>query len=643
MVACLYLLWGRWKARQLNTVLRKRLAEFVDNNARWAAGCVKEAVTLGSEFYSSRPASFQLMVRSAHYVGGELREPVTVGQACVMRLKRNGNTVLVVVTAQHVLDSCGSRLQLHGPLGFLNFDVKNFSPLYGMDIGFMVLSEDHRVRLGAAVAKPTAFGSSLPVRVTGLGRQTTGLLSHGSAFGVVVYTGSTIRGFSGAPYFENSRVFGIHTSGCSAKMENYGVSAVVIEASICLALFGLGVQKEDSEEYEAERIARHMAKHGEGNMVQGDQFGEYYTYEFDDGTVWTIEASTRDLAYDKFNSMKGHKQKREHKVARGVNQSRTFPDAVEGGVGSQTPLWWTFDDDVQVESSTTPEVRLSEYARLFEKGMDIPAGLPRPGKALITKGSTRYRATWVSDAACETPSWWTYENNVQVELAVDKEGLPTRDASQVRVTCTTQTDPILVGGCAHGTQVDRPGMANILVQTEVTGDVRASGMKPCQAERLTKWGEQEEVQPQAVVSPVVEFESAAQTDHFLGASASDPMRIPSLEPENALFLKDLVRSLRPFLDSTSKPVSCGPVRTPAQPSDPSESKWTALDARLSDQDKLLTSLMKKLDAAQQQPEKPKKTKKKEPKIGAWTQTVNQLLGKLKEHGYDIDSLKSSEV
>ncbi|APG75853.1 hypothetical protein 1 [Hubei sobemo-like virus 10] len=88
--------------------------------------------------------------------------------------------------------------------------------------------------------------SGLFVRVQAYGSQTMGLLEPSEAFGLCSYKGSTIKGFSGSPYYCGNNVFGMHIGGSS---ENLGFEAAY--------LYMLGKRNsEDTEDYLLKELER---------------------------------------------------------------------------------------------------------------------------------------------------------------------------------------------------------------------------------------------------------------------------------------------------------------------------------------------------------------------------------------------------
>lgn len=100
-----------------------------------------------------------------------------------------------------------------------------------VDLTWIELDQAQVSRLAASSAK---LALSVPakqwVRVISSGRMTFGHLEPIEAMGMLRYEGSTVRGFSGAPYHVNKLVYGVHV-GAGTK-QNFGFSASYLAALI---------------------------------------------------------------------------------------------------------------------------------------------------------------------------------------------------------------------------------------------------------------------------------------------------------------------------------------------------------------------------------------------------------------------------
>lgn len=108
--------------------------------------------------------------------------------------------------------------------------------------------------LGVATAKIPKSGcnDSMFAHVYSQGKRSVGMLSPHASFGMVVYRGSTARGFSGAPYYLGSYIYGVHL-GSSAL--NLGVDIQYIFV-LMLRNESPVDHKESTEDYAMEQIRK---------------------------------------------------------------------------------------------------------------------------------------------------------------------------------------------------------------------------------------------------------------------------------------------------------------------------------------------------------------------------------------------------
>lgn len=118
------------------------------------------------------------------------------------------------------------------------------------DVCYFMLDKSVWVRLGFQCAKVTGAPIS-PVAVTVVGPQgaSSGFVSRNSTPYILNYTGSTIPGYSGAPYVSNGSVIGIHAGETNGMNVGYGMGAIAMEISVL-------VYGEDFEDYVFEGTSR---------------------------------------------------------------------------------------------------------------------------------------------------------------------------------------------------------------------------------------------------------------------------------------------------------------------------------------------------------------------------------------------------
>lgn len=90
----------------------------------------------------------------------------------------------------------------------------------------------------AKLARGALFGAdSMQVEITNGVQRSVGPLVASKSFGSVIYSGSTIGGFSGAPYYSGRNILGMHTGAAAV---NYGYEAGFLAI--------MTVRKEDSQD-----------------------------------------------------------------------------------------------------------------------------------------------------------------------------------------------------------------------------------------------------------------------------------------------------------------------------------------------------------------------------------------------------------
>lgn len=119
--------------------------------------------------------------------------------------------------------------------------------------------------------------SGVSVKITAFGQQSMGLLEKSSIFGVCYYHGSTIKGFSGAPYYVGKKVYAMHFGASNLNM--------AFEAAyIYMVLAGLredtqdALEKQIIEDEEEFRWSRSPYDPDEARVEIG---GRYYSMSMD--------------------------------------------------------------------------------------------------------------------------------------------------------------------------------------------------------------------------------------------------------------------------------------------------------------------------------------------------------------------------
>lgn len=162
--------------------------------------------------------------------------------------------VLVVPTHVHTGADYGMLLKVDGKSFLLDATPIRSNIL--SDVSYFLMDKSVWARLGVQSAKVVGAPVS-PVAVTVVGPQgaSSGYVSRNPTPYVLNYTGSTIPGYSGAPYVTNGSVIGIHAGQTNGTNVGYGAGAIAAE--IAVLIYG-----EDTDDYQYEAKSRKRT----GNM-----------------------------------------------------------------------------------------------------------------------------------------------------------------------------------------------------------------------------------------------------------------------------------------------------------------------------------------------------------------------------------------
>lgn len=140
------------------------------------------------------------------------------------------------------------------------------------DVCYFLIDKSVWARLGVQSAK--IVGAPLnAVAVTVVGPQgaSSGYVSRNPTPYVLNYTGSTIPGYSGAPYVSNGSVIGIHAGETNGTNVGYGAGAIAAE--IAVLIYGEGVTDYESRSRRREGNTQFTGKqwHQKGKKYEGDK------------------------------------------------------------------------------------------------------------------------------------------------------------------------------------------------------------------------------------------------------------------------------------------------------------------------------------------------------------------------------------
>nr|QYC92636.1 ORF1 [Rhodnius prolixus virus 6] len=128
-------------------------------------------------------------------------------------------------TAKHVLDHA-ERVRIVKGVSHLDFTPRDFADT-GMDLVYMPARAVQV--LGFTHARFGELGECCMVSVTDSRQSSMGLLKPFSDLTYVEYSGSTLKGFSGAPYYMGNFVWGMHTGGGNV---NLGFGPLSLQSAV---------------------------------------------------------------------------------------------------------------------------------------------------------------------------------------------------------------------------------------------------------------------------------------------------------------------------------------------------------------------------------------------------------------------------
>lgn len=175
----------------------------VKPTARLSADFVPESMQPGSEFeMRAKMPSFQVEIYGSN---GDKYYPL--GQGC--------NVTQGIITAAHVVYDVDRIALVRGEERIV-VSRDDFEFLEG-DLALYRLSQCQQAKLGltrAKLSRQSVVGTTgLMAQVVAFGSRSFGFITEYPQYGFCTYGGSTVKGFSGAPYYMNNTVFGIHVGG----------------------------------------------------------------------------------------------------------------------------------------------------------------------------------------------------------------------------------------------------------------------------------------------------------------------------------------------------------------------------------------------------------------------------------------------
>nr|QHA33728.1 hypothetical protein [Atrato Sobemo-like virus 6] len=238
-----------------------------------------ERMMAGSDFFNAPIPNFQAEVHVAfnglyHFSGN---------CACVTVPGLGDRAILV--TAAHVL-SGASHVRVKTARASLDIDLSRWvQAINCTDMSVVVITNDEKSTLGLSSGKlrAAAMTTRAYAHVNSRGRAAIGYVRESpddTDFGRIVFDGSTIKGYSGSPYYMGNVIFGMHTG---YNTMNGGMDAAYM---VCMLKFAIrqnliaGENPEDSDAWVEDQLMKgrdhKITRTGGGDEWQVKLAGQYF-------------------------------------------------------------------------------------------------------------------------------------------------------------------------------------------------------------------------------------------------------------------------------------------------------------------------------------------------------------------------------
>lgn len=237
---------------------------------------------------SEIPPDFQVVILTIKF--GTEDEWVRIGTGFFMKPKHSPRPALF--TASHVIRDSNRMVRIIGPKGRMELPTTKFSFVTDFDAAYKLCDLQEIQKLGCSVGRPAPVAGTVYANAQAKGRRSTGKLTEmKEAFGMLLFKGSTERGFSGCAYYVNKQIYGLHTTGCVKGGEgNVGISASMLTTLVF-------PREEDSDEQNEFEI-HYLERKGDlqsrvvapGLVQWRDRQGNYRLSDADDYNRWISSA-----------------------------------------------------------------------------------------------------------------------------------------------------------------------------------------------------------------------------------------------------------------------------------------------------------------------------------------------------------------
>lgn len=313
-----------------------------------------ERMKPGSTFYPQDSPQFQCELYALDNTTGIFMK---MGQA--WRFKN------FIVTAAHNLPPTADVIRFLRKDNHIDVNRNKFEIDDDLDLANIELTTTQFNTLGLCQAKVGKLGllSSTFTHVAAFGQASVGTLEPGKTFGMVNYDGSTISGYSGAPYYLHKTVYGMHLGAGST---NLGLDANYIARTL--------MKKEATEDYLIQQIgfAKKMNKKIKVRQSGGDPrewmvqlpTGEFIdTYVEKRPELQEILEELRDNSHSSYNG----------------ESSRLFMNL--------NPNKYTYDDETLLVTDSKNELSPPHVSVGETSSMEVPIA-PNPRKTRHTSRKT---------------------------------------------------------------------------------------------------------------------------------------------------------------------------------------------------------------------------------------------------------------
>lgn len=232
-------------------------------------GYQPEKMTQNSKFYPSEAPAYQADLYSLDEDSSSF---VKMGQ--IWRYKE------WLITAAHNIPDVADTVRVIKNANCVDLDTKHFHKNEEMDLAYVTLTTSQFNTLGMKSAKvgKTGLMDYVFVGITSFGQTSQGEIQPAKSFGRLYYSGSTVGGYSGAPYYLHNTVYGMHLGSSTT---NIGLDANLIVALI--------VRNESTEDYLIKQVTFSKKMNRKVKVRQSGSDPREWQVQLPDGTYIDVD------------------------------------------------------------------------------------------------------------------------------------------------------------------------------------------------------------------------------------------------------------------------------------------------------------------------------------------------------------------